>query len=73
MALIYAQIRLLDWPEGGYTVNDMPDPRGEILVSGNNVTLGYYKNKKATDESFIEIEGKRWFCTGAAILQYFTT
>ena len=43
----------------------MPDPRGEILVSGNNVTLGYYKNKKATDESFIEIEGKRWFCTGA--------
>ena len=46
-------------------MNDMPDPRGEILVSGNNVTLGYYKNKKATDESFIEIEGKRWFCTGA--------
>lgn len=29
-----------------------PNKRGELLVKGPNVTLGYYKNEKATQETF---------------------
>jgi long-chain acyl-CoA synthetase len=30
-------VKLLDWKEGNYSVNDKPFPRGEIVVGGNNV------------------------------------
>ena len=43
---------------------DSDDPRnvpGEVQVSGPNVCLGYYKNEKATEDSFTE-DG--WFRTG---------
>lgn len=35
-----AYVRLLDWEEGGYTVHDIPNPRGEIIVGGDTVTQG---------------------------------
>lgn len=44
---------------------DSPDPRnvpGNIMVRGDNVMLGYYKNEKATKEVFSE-DGK-WLDTG---------
>lgn len=34
-----------DWPEGGYSANDKPNPRGEIIVGGDNISIGYYKVK----------------------------
>ncbi|XP_071950638.1 long-chain-fatty-acid--CoA ligase 4-like [Antedon mediterranea] len=57
-------IKLIDWPEGNYTINDQPNPRGEVLIGGGNITLGYYKNPQKTSEDFIVEKGKRWFKTG---------
>ena len=43
---------------------DSPDPQnivGEIILRGENVTTGYYKNEKATNEL---IDSKGWMHTG---------
>lgn len=47
-------VKLRDLPEMGYTTKDKPFPRGEICVKGDIVFSGYYKNEKATAESFDE-------------------
>lgn len=57
-------IRLVDWPEGNYHATDKPYPRGEIVIGGDCVTLGYFKNEALTKESFTEEDGVRWFYTG---------
>ena len=41
-----------------------PGDVGELLVSGPNVSRGYWDRAEATAESYIEIEGKRWFRSG---------
>jgi len=41
-----------------------PGEVGEIVVSGPQVFLGYWNNPKATQEAFIEIDGKRFLRTG---------
>ncbi|ELV09943.1 Long-chain-fatty-acid--CoA ligase 3 [Tupaia chinensis] len=39
--------------------------KGEILIGGQNVTMGYYKNEAKTKADFFEDEnGQRWLCTG---------
>ncbi|XP_038049964.1 long-chain-fatty-acid--CoA ligase 4-like [Patiria miniata] len=58
------EIKLLEWQEGGYTPEDRPHPRGEILIGGGNVAMGYYKNDALTDEYFKTVDGQRWFYTG---------
>uniref|UniRef100_A0AAX7VY23 long-chain-fatty-acid--CoA ligase n=1 Tax=Astatotilapia calliptera TaxID=8154 RepID=A0AAX7VY23_ASTCA len=51
--------------ECGYYSTDKPNPRGEILIGGPNVTMGYYKSKgKIQDDFFVDKNGQRWFCTG---------
>ncbi|XP_042732311.1 long-chain-fatty-acid--CoA ligase 4 isoform X2 [Lagopus leucura] len=63
--LICCEIRLRDWQEGGYTNRDKPNPRGEIVIGGPNVSMGYFKNEEKTAEDFTTDEnGQRWFCTG---------
>ncbi|XP_057442694.1 long chain acyl-CoA synthetase 9, chloroplastic-like [Lotus japonicus] len=58
-------IKLIDWPEGGYLTTDTPMARGEILIGGPNVTLGYFKNEEKTKESYkVDDRGMRWFYTG---------
>jgi len=49
---------------GGYTSKDQPNPRGEILIGGPNVTMGYYRNESNDQDFFVDEKGQRWFCTG---------
>ncbi|GIX61886.1 long-chain-fatty-acid-CoA ligase [Babesia caballi] len=53
------EFRLKSLPELEYFVTD-PNPRGELLIRGNHVTCGYFRNKDATDESF----DNGWLLTG---------
>jgi long-chain acyl-CoA synthetase len=62
--IIAAEIRLVDWQEGNYHVTDKPNPRGEIYIGGDSVTIGYYKNPEKTREDYHEIDGIRYFATG---------
>ncbi|KAF5746845.1 Long chain acyl-CoA synthetase 9 isoform 1 [Tripterygium wilfordii] len=58
-------VKLIDWPEGGYLTTDKPMPRGEIVIGGPNVTVGYYKNEEKTKEVYkVDERGMRWFYTG---------
>jgi long-chain acyl-CoA synthetase len=59
------EIKLTDWEEGGYTVNDQPNPRGEVVLAGAHISKGYFCEQEKTDESYKTDEnGKRWFYTG---------
>lgn len=58
-------IKLVNWDEGGYKHTDTPMPRGEIVIGGPNVTMGYFKNQAKTEEVYkVDATGMRWFYTG---------
>jgi long-chain acyl-CoA synthetase len=57
-------LRLVDWLDGGYRCTDKPNPRGEIYIGGDNVSLGYYNMPEKTKEDFHHIDGVRYFATG---------
>lgn len=59
-----SDIRIVTWEEGGYRVTNKPYPQGEIIIGGDNVSRGYYKLQRKTDEDFFDEEGRRWFKTG---------
>lgn len=48
----FVKFQLVDWPEGGYLISDSPKPRGEIIIGGPNVTLGYFKSDEKTKEVY---------------------
>lgn len=56
---------LKDWPEGGYLSTDKPNPRGEIVLSGDTVAAGYYKIPTESSATFQQdADGLRWFLSG---------
>ncbi|KAL9270698.1 Long chain acyl-CoA synthetase 8-like protein [Drosera capensis] len=58
-------IKLVSWEEGGYTISDKPMPRGEVVIGGYSVTLGYFNNEEKTKEVYkVDERGIRWFYTG---------
>ncbi|XP_043377698.1 long-chain-fatty-acid--CoA ligase 3 isoform X4 [Chelonia mydas] len=63
--LVCCEIKLTNWEKGGYYNTDKPYPRGEILIGGQNVTMGYYKNEERTKKDFtVDETGQRWLHTG---------
>jgi fatty-acyl-CoA synthase len=47
------------------TLQELPHGEtGEIVVNAPQVMRGYWRNQKATDEAFIELDGKRFLRTG---------
>jgi len=60
------QIALKDVAEMGYTNADKPRPRGEIIIGGPNVSVGYFNMPKETGESYFRDHetNVRYFCTG---------
>ena len=66
------QVALVDWEDGGYYADPARDPakesklpRGEIVVGGHNITMGYYKMPDETAKAyFCTPDGMRWFRTG---------
>ncbi|KAH8949603.1 hypothetical protein BDL97_10G040900 [Sphagnum fallax] len=60
----HCYIKLINWEEGNYRTTDTM-PRGEIVIGGPSVTLGYFKNQAKTDEVYkVDEHGVRWFYTG---------
>jgi long-chain acyl-CoA synthetase len=49
----------IDASDGNYAANE-----GEILVTGDNVMMGYYNKPEETDKVIKIIGGKRWMFTG---------
>ncbi|XP_014219278.1 long-chain-fatty-acid--CoA ligase 4 isoform X2 [Copidosoma floridanum] len=56
-------ICLENWEEAGYRVTDVPNPRGEIVIGGENISAGYYKLAEKSKDFFFK-DGKQWFRTG---------
>ena len=56
-------LKLESWEEGGYTVNDKIGSRGEIILSGGAVSIGYYKCSNESDNSafYKDAHGRSWF------------
>lgn len=62
--LVSCNLKLVNWEEGNYRTTDKPHPRGEIIIGGDNVAVGYFKNEQKTSEDFYDMDGRRWFKTG---------
>merc|ERR1712023_466982 len=68
------RIKIVSVPDMGYTVEDMSEdanghkvnmPRGEILISGNSVSQGYYHMEEITRADFVQhADGNTYFHTG---------
>ncbi|XP_015787043.1 long-chain-fatty-acid--CoA ligase 4 [Tetranychus urticae] len=63
--LFGAKLKLIDWPEGGYSNHDQPNPRGELVIGGPAITMGYYMNEEETAKVYwVDEDGTRWWRSG---------
>jgi long-chain acyl-CoA synthetase len=63
---ICTEIKLVDVSEMNYSVNDKPNPRGEIWIRGPMVSKGYYKADDKTAEAYFKDSDSPycWFASG---------
>ena len=71
------KIKLLDWEEGGYRVSDEANPaigvpRGEVLIGGPCVALGYFQDADSPDPE-LAAKNESEFSTGPDGTRYFHT
>lgn len=59
--MVGMEVGLIVLEEGNYKITDQPHPRGELVLGGDLVTQGYYKNRKKTKEDFFMEGGKQFF------------
>ena len=60
-----ALIKLVPWPDGGYSPADKCGPRGEVHIGGPALASGYLRHDDLTTADFYTDEaGCRWFRTG---------
>lgn len=59
-------VKLESWEEGGYLVNDMEGPGGEILLNSKTMAKSYYKpeDNKTRMDFVTDFDGEKWFRTG---------
>lgn len=55
------EVCLASVPDMEYLVSDKPNPRGELLIRGNSLFSGYYRNEEETNKVMLP-DG--WFRTG---------
>ncbi|KAK4692992.1 hypothetical protein P7C71_g4315, partial [Lecanoromycetidae sp. Uapishka_2] len=55
------ELCLLDVPDMEYYSTDKPQPRGELMIRGSSLFVGYYRNDEETKKAVLP-DG--WFCTG---------
>jgi fatty acid CoA ligase FadD9 len=64
------KIKLVDVPELGYTTDDQPYPRGELVVCTSTMCDGYFDDwQRHRPPESNDDAGQRWFATGDIVKQ----
>ena len=50
-----AEARLVNWEEGGYTVTDEPNPRGEVILGGDSIAKVKYQGYHMESTKFFHL------------------
>ncbi|OTF76233.1 hypothetical protein BLA29_006562 [Euroglyphus maynei] len=58
------RVRVVNWPEGNYFIDDKPNPRGELIIGGEMISSGYLDLEEASRAAFFNDDGIHWFITG---------
>lgn len=58
------RLRLIDWIDGDYSLNDKPNPRGELILGGKMISNGYLNRNDLNRETFFNHNQLHWFITG---------
>ncbi|KII62724.1 Long-chain-fatty-acid--CoA ligase 3 [Thelohanellus kitauei] len=60
-----SELKIIPWPEGGFHESGVNIRQGELLISGNSTSCGYYGDEELTTLNFVRDPktGKTWYHT----------